>query len=288
MEPTDPETKAHSMASMTRVVTWNVWKQGGAWRERQEAICRVLREADPDVVTLQQAWRTSGGSQVSEIAATLGFEHVAIAPYGSSARAGDADVELAVISRWPVTHRIAEMFTSETGSTQGRGVLGVQIQHPSGSVPMVTCHLNSNPTGSADRLLEVATVAGVAARLVGESGSRAVVVVTGDLNAEPDSDEVRRLGGLLTAPAVAGLGLVDAWRYAGANPGWTWRRDNPYLPAGTVDGRIDYIFVGLSVGVGSVRVVGAGGVAVGDGEPVWPSTHAGVCADLLLNGRLTR
>ncbi len=56
---------------------------------------------------------------------------------------------------------------------------------------------------------------------------------------------MRRLGGLLTAPAVAGLGLEDAWHYADDDsPGWTWRRENPYLAAGTRSCRIDYILAG--------------------------------------------
>jgi endonuclease/exonuclease/phosphatase family metal-dependent hydrolase len=106
-------------------------------------------------------------------------------------------------------------------------------------------------------------------------------VVTGDLNAEPGSDELRLLGGVLTAPAVPGLVLVDAWRYADpGDPGFTWDHRNGYQ-ADTVlpDSRIDYILSGLPrQGRGKVRWAGLGGTAPVDG--VWPSDHFAVVADL--------
>ena len=81
-------------------------------------------------------------------------------------------------------------------------------------------------------------------------------MVTGDLNAEPGSDELRLLGGLLTAPAVPGLVLIDAWRYADpSDPGFTWDHRNGYQ-ASTVlpDSRIDYILAGLPrQGRGKIR-----------------------------------
>jgi endonuclease/exonuclease/phosphatase family metal-dependent hydrolase len=40
-------------------------------------------------------------------------------------------------------------------------------------------------------------------------------VLTGDFNAVPDSDEMRLLGGMRTAPAEPGQVLLDAWEYAG-------------------------------------------------------------------------
>ena len=72
-------------------------------------------------------------------------------------------------------------------------------------------------------------------------------VVTGDFNAEPDSDEVRLLGGLLTAPVVPDLVLLDAWRYAPpGDPGFSWDRRNGYQQYSVIpDSRIDYVLVGL-------------------------------------------
>lgn len=105
---------------------------------------------------------------------------------------------------------------------------------------------------------------------------------TGDLNAEPDADEIRLLGGHKTAPVVPGLVLVDAWRYADPmSPGWTWDRRNPYVAAtGEPSARIDYVLVGLPAASGagqvrSVRLIGDRPV-----HGIWPSDHAGVLAEL--------
>jgi endonuclease/exonuclease/phosphatase family metal-dependent hydrolase len=106
-------------------------------------------------------------------------------------------------------------------------------------------------------------------------------VVTGDLNAEPGSDELRLLGGLLTEPVVPGLVLVDAWRYADpADPGFTWDRRNGYQGNSLIpDSRIDYILVGLHRrGRGRVRSARLAGNAPVDG--VWPSDHFAVVGDL--------
>jgi len=106
-------------------------------------------------------------------------------------------------------------------------------------------------------------------------------VVTGDLNAEPGSDELRLLGGLLTAPAVPGQVLVDAWRYADAGqPGFTWDHRNGYLANSIVpDSRIDYILAGPPrQGRGRVRSAELAGTAPVDS--VWPSDHFAVVAEL--------
>jgi endonuclease/exonuclease/phosphatase family metal-dependent hydrolase len=107
-------------------------------------------------------------------------------------------------------------------------------------------------------------------------------VLTGDLNAEPDADEIRLLCGHKTAPVVPALVLVDAWRYADpAAPGDTWDRRNPHVRATYEPGaRIDYVLVGVPGPRGIGHVVAArrtGDVPVAG---VWPSDHAAVMVDL--------
>jgi endonuclease/exonuclease/phosphatase family metal-dependent hydrolase len=144
---------------------------------------------------------------------------------------------------------------------------------------MFTTHLTYRPGGSQLRLPQVRRLA----TFVAEEDPDCAYppVVTGDLNAEPDSDELRLLGGLLTAPAVPGLVLVDAWRYADpADPGFTWDRRNGYQ-ADTVlpDSRIDYILIGLHRhGRGRVLSTRLAGTAPVD--DVWPSDHFAVVTDL--------
>jgi endonuclease/exonuclease/phosphatase family metal-dependent hydrolase len=150
---------------------------------------------------------------------------------------------------------------------------------PTGPVPFITTQLTSTIGHSAVRCQQVASLC----RFIAAHTSPGFPpVVTGDLNAEPDADEVRLLDGHKTAPVVSGLVLVDAWQYADPlTPGWTWDRRNPYVATtGEPSARIDYVLVGLpaSSGAGQVRSVRL----IGD-RPVhgiWPSDHAGVLAEL--------
>jgi endonuclease/exonuclease/phosphatase family metal-dependent hydrolase len=258
------------------VATWNVWRRGGPWEQRLKMIIDNLTYSAADVITLQQAWSSGDRSQPAEIADALGLSHVEVAPYATPASA--EGVRLAVISRWPLRDVIKRPLSSPLARSLGRGALGVIVDHPAGPLPVVTTHLNSSPTGSADRVAEVGAVAELTGELAGVAGSGLGPIVTGDLNAEPDSDEVRLLGGLLTAPAVPGLGLEDVWHYADPpGPGWTWRKENSFLAPGTRSVRIDYILVGLATRVLGARLIGQDPVA-----GVYPSTHAGVAAKLAL------
>lgn len=93
------------------------------------------------------------------------------------------------------------------------------------------------------------------------------------------ADEVRLLAGSKTAPAADGLVLTDAWRYAhDAAPGWTSRRDNPYI-AYDVNARIDYLHVGPfgPQGQGAPTCVELAGSDDVDG--VRPSDHLAVFGD---------
>jgi endonuclease/exonuclease/phosphatase family metal-dependent hydrolase len=70
------------------------------------------------------------------------------------------------------------------------------------------------------------------------------VVIGGDFNALPDSDEIRMLTGR-TEPAVPGVVLHDAWELAGnTDPGWTWATTNSYQDQPSwPNRRIDYVLV---------------------------------------------
>src|SRR6266702_1733310 len=141
-----------------------------------------------------------------------------------------------------------------------------------------TTDLTYGPGRSALRIAQVRALA----RFIEEhsAGCAYPPVVTGDLNAEPDSDELRLLGGMLTDPAVPGLVLLDSWRYAPpGDPGFTWDNRNGHQADSLIpDSRIDYILVGLPrQGRGKVESAGLAGAAVAG---VWPSDHFAVVADL--------
>lgn len=267
-----------------RVLTWNLWWRFGDWCARQDAVVAVLREARPDVVCLQEVWVGEGESQVDVLGDLLGMTGVG-APSPSPGRwhrrLGDDrfGIANAVLSRFPVGAHTSLTLPAAPGEPAERTVLHAVVDAPAGPVPVFTTQLESAPAASATRQEQVRAIVPFVAR---HRRYAHPPVLTGDLNAEADSDEVRLLGGHRTAPVVPGLVLVDAWRWADAHdPGWTWDARNPHVAATfEPSARIDHVLVGApgTGGTGAVRHVRL----VGD-RPVggvWPSDHAGVLAVL--------
>ncbi len=259
-----------------RVLTWNLWGRNGDWQRRRDAIAAVIAEAAPDVCGLQEVWNAPDGNLAADLAERLGTGwHWGRAhpPHPDGLSIGNA-----VLSRWPLLS--AEELELPTGDlADSRVAIGARIAAPAGVLPFVTTHLTYRPGGSAVRLGQVRALAGFVAGHA--DGCAYPPVVTGDLNAEPASDELRLLGGLLTEPVVPGLVLLDAWRYAApGDPGFTWDRRNVYQSHSPIpDSRIDYVLVGLPVGDrGRVEAVRLAGDVPVDG--VLPSDHYAVVADL--------
>jgi len=267
-----------------RVLSWNLWWRFGDWERRFEAIQRVLLAERPDICGLQEVWSTADLNSAQHLADLLGMHYTFFPsprPERWQERIGESGIDIghAILSRWPIVRTAHTPLPLAGHKDDGRTVVFALIDAPVGQIPFFTTQLNSTPGQSAVRVEQVAAVA----RFITARGASAdPVVLTGDFNAPPESDEVRLMEGHLTAPAVPGLLLVDAWRYADpGDHGWTWIPANPHVAAMLEPGaRIDYIFVGspgadLAGHVRSVRRVAA--------EPVggvWASDHAGVLAEL--------
>lgn len=265
-----------------RILTWNLWWRYGPWQQRGPAIEATLAELAPDVCGLQEVWGSSTANQAAALADALGM-YWCWAPLPISARkqaehGTDMAIGNAVLSRWPIVDR-TELPLPVAEGEQPRVALHARIDAPAGALAFFTTHLTHRHSGSAERVEQVRALA----RFVADQrqGCAYPPVVTGDFNAEPDSDELRLLGGILTTPAVPDLTLVDAWRYAPpGDPGLTWDRRNDYVTErGLFDARIDQVLVGPPRdGRGRVRAVRLGGTEPVEG--VWPSDHFAVVADL--------
>lgn len=275
---------------LARVVTWNIWWRYGAWQDRERALAAELAALRPDVVCLQEVWSTADDSAATRLAAALGPEWSrveSVRPTGGPTRAGDEGVGIgtAVLSRWPVLERAEVRLPAAGPGDSGRTALFALLDAPGAQVPVTTTHLPARADRSALRCAQVRELARFVTDRAGRPGDGFPTVVTGDLNAQPDSDEVRLLCGHRTAPAAPGCVLVDAWDYAPpSDPGWTWDRANPHvLATWSPSARIDYVLVGAPRrrdGAGHVVEVGRGGCRPVDGT--WPSDHAAVVVDLAL------
>ena len=259
-----------------RILSWNLWWRYGPWEQRREAIAATLAEIGPDVCGLQEVWGAGGENQAAELAERLGMHWC----WTAASRERDGlTLGNAILSRWPITAHADAALPAGGPAEEGRMALHARIDTPGGPLPMFTTHLTY---GLGRSHVRVAQVRALAEFVAGHAADGAYPpVVTGDLNAEPGSVELRLLGGLLTAPAAPGLVLIDVWRHADpADPGFTWDRRNGYQ-ASTIlpDSRIDYVLVGLPrKGRGKVRSVQLAGTAPVEGT--WPSDHFAVVADL--------
>jgi endonuclease/exonuclease/phosphatase family metal-dependent hydrolase len=247
-----------------------------------------MKEEGPDICGLQEVWADSRENIAESLAATLGMHWSWVpspAPGRWQERSADPSVVVgnAVLSRWPIVDTDHVHLPTGDAVDEGRTAIFTLIDAPGCGIPFFTTHLNSAAHQSAIRCAQVRALAQFVATHPGQGFPP---IVAGDFNAEPDSDEVRLVGGRKTTPAVSGLLLLDAWQYADqSSDGLTWNRANPFAAQHWApSARIDYVFVGPPVPSGaglvrSARLIGDQAVS-----GVWPSDHAGVLAELATVG----
>jgi endonuclease/exonuclease/phosphatase family metal-dependent hydrolase len=261
-----------------RVLTWNLWWQFGPWRQREPAIVETIRRLDPDVVGLQEVWRTGEGAGADgsslRIARALGLHEV----YESRVDFDGVAFGNAVLSRWPIAGHEAVALPAPDTKQEFRTILRADIDGPGGPIQLFTTHLNWRLDESAVRQDQARELVEFVAR----SPARTYpAVICGDFNADPDADEIRMLTGKAAGP-VDRYVFHDAWAVAGdGGPGSTWSNRNPYARLDLEpDRRIDYVFAGWPKQGGAGNIVSAQVVGDAPVEGVHPSDHYGVLAEL--------
>ena len=261
--------------STIRVVTWNVWGRYGPDPEaRQAALEQALEQAKPDLICLVEAWRQGKQTQPARIAARLGLPHHTFA--GDWAQ-DDWVSGIGFVSRWPMSEPRRCPLRAEDGSGSGEAV-HVAVAAERGPIQLFAVLLDYPLDASGLRQHQVRQLV----QYIAETASRRdLVVVCGDFNAGPDSDEIRMLTGR-SAPAAPGMVFYDAWELAGDDsPGFTWSNRNPLAAVGLYpDRRFDYIFTAWPRrgGVGHPVRCSLLGVRVPGDQQL--SDHYGLTADL--------
>jgi endonuclease/exonuclease/phosphatase family metal-dependent hydrolase len=264
-----------------RVLTLNVWNQDGDWPRRRAALRTQLAALDPDLIGFQELLRGERIDQLHELLEGTAY-------HGSFAKASrfwvDPSLEFGngVASRWPITDT-HPLTLPESGDGERRLLLAARIASPWGPLCFGTTHLNYQLQHGPVRLRQCVAIAEHMTALAPPFGFPPIV--TGDFNAEPDSDEIRYLSGLHVHEGK-GVHLRDAYRVARQREGSsalgaTWSHRNPHTESWyEPDRRIDYVFVG-SPGPGGVgHVVDCRVVCDQPVDGVWPSDHFGVLAEL--------
>lgn len=233
MDDIPPRSYGQLIETTVRVATWNVWGRYGPWQEREAAIIATLRDARPDIAVLTESWAKDGDSQCARLADPLGLPHHAFS--GVTAQEDEAALSgVAVMSRWPIRRESSHAF----GSAR---VQFAELSGPRGPIQVYGLVMDAwwfdESQARQDAVRELLTHIGKV------QDRRAPLVICGDFNADPDSDEIRMLTGRTAAPAP-GLSCYDAWELAGPPaPGHTWSNNNPWATQLLwPDRRIDYIF----------------------------------------------
>jgi endonuclease/exonuclease/phosphatase family metal-dependent hydrolase len=265
-----------------RVLTWNVWGRHGDWQQRQAGLVRVLRECQADVVLLQEAWADiEGDCQPALLARALGGFHVAWGqgPWFKGRWLGNA-----VLSRWPQARAEVHPLPRLDGGPPYRQAVVAFVDTPWGEWPFASTHFEHRFDGSAARHLHAQTLLGLVAQWRTAPAEQLPVVIGADLNAVPDSDEVRLLTGRTTGSD--GVVLSDVWEHVGpggrfGGEGATWRGDNPHtVHSAWPNRRLDYVLVSWPRPRPRGNPVAAWLAGTEAVEGVHPSDHAAVVADL--------
>lgn len=271
MDDIPPRSYGPLIETTARIITWNVWGLYGPWPEREAAIVAMLHDAHPDIVVLTESWSKGGDSQGARLAGPLGLPHHAFS--GVPAQEDETALSgVAVLSRWPIRRQSSLTFgDARVQFTELAGPRGPIQVH--GLVMDAWWFDQSQPRQHAVRDLLT--------HVHQAQDARAPLMICGDFNADPDSDEIRMMTGRTAVPAP-GLSFYDAWEVAGPPaPGHTWSNDNPWATQLLwPNRRIDYIFSATPRpgGAGHPRHAALLGTAPVNG--IYPSDHYAVLSDL--------
>lgn len=222
-----PDAGTSARAGRLTVVSYNI--RAGQDTARQSNLARVAALLDSlraDVALLQEVdrgTRRSGGvDQVAELERLTGM----VARFGRSMDYDGGEYGVAVLSRLPIREQAVIPLTppptkDDAEPSEPRVALYVLLDTPDGPLPVLNTHLDAGE-GTHRRQEMLALLATVHRRV----GARGPVLVGGDLNARPDTDEL----------SAATLVLDDAWRRCGGGPEHTF-------PAHAPDRRIDYVLL---------------------------------------------
>lgn len=272
---TEPPAELHPFTTNTvRIATWNVWANLGGWQERYPRIAATFRDNGADIICLQEVWRDAGYDAAADLADQLGYHYADAVDWFEPMQIHSG---AAILSRWPILR--SDKLVSAAEHPSGTGLFqAAVVDGPRGPIFVFNAMFAWRPDHGHIRLAQAKALG---AWIMAQRERGAVTVLCGDLNAAPDSDEIRALTGL-SAVAAPDLVFHDAWAAMRTDaPGHTWTRANIFTRAAALpDRRIDYVLSawGAPEGLGEPQAAGLLGDAVEGGEIA--SDHAGVWADL--------
>lgn len=258
-----------------RAATLNIWSSYGPWEQRLGAIVTQLRALAPDVIGLQEVLRAADLDQARRIGEPLGYQIA----WGQASEHAGMPSGNAILSRWPIVQSSTSALPNG-GSSESRSVVFAACKTPVGVLPVFCTHLNWRLDHGHVRQLQVRALTNFVAEQCDDGMLPALLM--GDLNAEPDSDEMRFLRGL------TGLGgdcvyYADTFGLVGEGPSATFSKSNPFAaPLREPERRIDYVFVRGPDEAGRGEPLSASRCFDAATDGVFPSDHYGMITTLTL------
>lgn len=239
------------MARDLRVITLNFWGTESPLDRRIDLAIRQLKGLSPDVICMQEVKPldgVSGRTTAEMLADALGMQ----ARYETSCswNAGDGNMKtagqegLAIVSRTPLLET-RTLALPEGRPALTRQLLSGRVATDADPVWVHTTHLHYALDDGLAREQQVIAIDD-AVRALGRDNTTAPHILTGDMNATPDSDEMRYLRGLTTLGGRR-THWQDAWlRHHPRDEGITWSSENELtrpLRSLDIDRRLDYVYV---------------------------------------------
>jgi len=234
------------------------------WEVRRHEVVAEIVRVDADVVCLQEVWQESASvgtaEWVAERLAEAGAEFYHVFGGHRFGRWGEQNPAFrfgsAVLSRWPIDEsHLWALPTAEDPHDPMPAMMPWELVHArTAGLDIFTTHLAPAPTHGRHRRVQVLEIDKLIRQVRGELdeidfGTRREAmpaILTGDFNAEPESDEIRFLKGLTVFDERTTF-FQDAWAVAGGDgPGYTsdWRSHPLSDRLNIHRKRIDYVFVG--------------------------------------------
>ena len=250
---------------MLRIMTLNVGSLFEPdWQTRRHEVVAQIQAAEADIICLQEVWQEAPGEGTAEwIAEALAGAgttyHLTFGGHGFGTFAEKNPAfrfGSAVLSRWPIDEaRTWRLPIVEGTPDPVPAMMPWELVHArTAGLDIFTTHLAPAPTHGRHRRLQVLKIDELIRQLRphqdgfadGLQRTAMPAILTGDFNAEPDSDEIRFLKGL-TVFGDRTTFFQDAWAVAGDDgPGYTsdWRTHELSAVLNIHRKRIDYVFVG--------------------------------------------
>lgn len=224
-----PGSAAAQTATQLRVLSFNIYAgKDEADQPNLERVAALLDSLAIDIALLQEVDRETERSGFVDQLAELERRTGMTPRFGKIVDYQAGEFGIAILSRLPIVASTVVPLTVEppevraSGSSEPRVALHVVVETAAGPLHVLNTHLHAAAVATYRRQ----ELVGLMARAGREVPRDAHLVLGGDLNARPESDEITAIG----------LALRDAWAECGEGAGETY-------PASAPDRRIDYLYI---------------------------------------------